>query len=63
MAWTHDPNDPTHFVLPGHPFIDLDDEAEEEFRRYAREHPPERVNWLIYHPVCRQVWEERGLGV
>lgn len=62
MAWEPDPNDETHFVLPGLAFKSLDDDEEELFKKHARENDPQPENWLIYHPVCRAVWRERGLG-
>jgi len=34
----------------------------EEFERYAREHDPDPKKWRIYHPACRRVWTNRGLG-
>ena len=40
----------------------LTDEEEEEFREYARTHDPLAGSWVIYHPVCRKVWRDRGFG-
>lgn len=43
-------------------FRSLSDEEEAEFRKYAEEHhPPKGASWNILHPVCREVWEKRGL--
>jgi hypothetical protein len=42
-------------------FRKLNAEEEEEFRQYARLNDPPSENWDIYHPVCRDEWEKRGL--
>jgi hypothetical protein len=41
-------------------FRELSEEEVQEFQDYAREHDPEEGKWSIYHPVCREVWVERG---
>ena len=47
----------------GHiPFKVLSATEEEEFREYARENdPPKMEDWECYHPVCREEWVKRGL--
>ena len=43
-------------------FRQLDLAEEADFRKYAQENdPPEMSKWWIYHPVCREEWEKRGL--
>lgn len=43
-------------------FQSLSDEKEKDFRDYAREtDPPKLENWVAYHPVCRQTWIERDI--
>ena len=43
-------------------FRQLDPAEDADFRKYAQENdPPEIAKWWIYHPVCRQEWEKRGL--
>ena len=43
-------------------FKQLDPAEEKKFRDYAMTNdPPDMAKWDIYHPVCRQVWEERGI--
>jgi len=46
-------------------FRDLTDEEEEQFREYARNNDPPGVpsseRWWIFHPVCREEWENRGI--
>jgi hypothetical protein len=40
----------------------LNPEEEKEFREYAQENdPPDLQSWDIYHPVCREEWEKRGI--
>jgi hypothetical protein len=44
-------------------FRSLDDAEEEAFRAYARLNPPpDAAMWEMYHPVCREEWQRRGLG-
>ena len=34
-----------------------------EFRQYARDNdPPDMSKWNLYHPVCRDEWNKRGVG-
>ncbi len=43
-------------------FRKLSAREENEFRQYARENdPPNLERWEIYHPVCREEWEARGI--
>jgi len=43
-------------------FKTLTPAEEEEYRQYAREHDPEDLaRWEIYHPICRDEWEKRGI--
>jgi hypothetical protein len=42
-------------------FKELTEAEEKTFREYAKTHNPENDDWEIYHPVCREVWTERGL--
>ncbi len=45
-----------------HLFRHLNPEEEEQFRQYARDNdPPDITKWEIYHPVCREEWEKRGI--
>ena len=40
----------------------LDEEKEKDYREWARENdPPNMENWMVYHPVCREEWEKRGI--
>jgi len=44
-------------------FRQLSPEEEQTFREYAEQNdPPDMAKWDIYHPVCRQVWEARGIS-
>jgi hypothetical protein len=44
-------------------FSMLSPEQEKEFREYARTtDPPDITKWELYHPVCRQEWEARGIS-
>jgi hypothetical protein len=43
-------------------FRSLSPKQIEDFRQYARESdPPDMSMWPFYHPICREVWEERGI--
>lgn len=43
-------------------FRDLDDNEEQQFREWARiNDPPDLKSWELYHPVCRDEWEKRGI--
>ena len=43
-------------------FRELSPAEEQSFREYARENrPPNMASWDLYHPVCRQEWEKRGI--
>jgi hypothetical protein len=43
-------------------FKKLSKKEEKEFRTYAQENnPPDMHHWFIYHPVCREEWEKRGI--
>lgn len=43
-------------------FKKLTSTQEQYFRRWAQKHdPPNIALWDIYHPVCREEWEKRGL--
>ena len=43
-------------------FRSLSDSEEAQFRQYAQEHDPTNLaDWSIYHPVCREEWEKRGI--
>lgn len=43
-------------------FKQLSPEEEQQFRAYAEKtDPPDMAKWDIYHPVCREVWEARGI--
>jgi hypothetical protein len=43
-------------------FKHLSPDEAERFREYARKNdPPAIEDWLIYHPICREVWIERGI--
>ena len=43
-------------------FRSLTDEEENQFRSWAQKNAPEDLaKWEIYHPVCRQEWERRGI--
>ena len=43
-------------------FKSLTDKEEELFRKYARENdPPKLADWELYHPICREEWEKRGI--
>ena len=40
----------------------LSQEEEQDFRQWARENDPPRLDrWNIYHPVCREEWVLRGI--
>ena len=39
----------------------LNDKEEAEFRKHARENPPNMANWDLYHPVCRDEWLRCGM--
>lgn len=44
-----------------HPlFRSLTDDECREFEDYARTTDPE-ADWHILHPVCRRIWQERGV--
>ena len=50
------------YVSTNWQFRSLDDEEEAKFRKYAQENdPPDMSRWHLYHPVCREEWERRGL--
>lgn len=43
-------------------FRDLSDVEEEQFRDFARKNdPPRPESWEVYHPVCRDEWQKRGI--
>jgi hypothetical protein len=43
-------------------FRSLTDKEESEFRQYARDNDPDNLeHWDVYHPVCREEWEKRGI--
>jgi hypothetical protein len=43
-------------------FRQLDPAEERQFRDWAEKNvPPSLTKWDLYHPVCRQVWEARGI--
>jgi hypothetical protein len=43
-------------------FQELTPEKDREFREYARNNdPPKMENWMAYHPVCREEWIKRGI--
>jgi hypothetical protein len=43
-------------------FRELSQEEEQEFREYAIENdPPKLEHWECYHPVCRDEWQKRGI--
>ena len=43
-------------------YRELTPQEEIEFRDYAQVNdPPSIDDWEIYHPVCREVWMERGI--
>lgn len=45
-------------------FRELTKEEEEDFRQYAKYNdPPKMASWELYHPVCRDEWEKRGIHV
>lgn len=45
-------------------FKKLSETEETKYREYARTHEPENMDfWDIYHPICRQEWLKRGIGV
>lgn len=43
-------------------FKSLTADEVEQYRQYARDEDPPSDNWEVFHPVCREVWEERGVG-
>lgn len=55
VMWTAEDN-------PHYLFRDLTLEEVEKFRQHARDNDPPNVsNWDIYHPICREVWQSRGI--
>lgn len=43
-------------------FRTLTSEEEEQFRDYARHNdPPQMSSWNLYHPICRDEWQKRGI--
>ena len=43
-------------------FRELEPNEVEEFREYARLNDPSNLaHWEFHHPVCREVWEGRGI--
>ena len=41
--------------------LDVLQEAE-QYRHYAAiNDPPNIADWELYHPVCRVVWQQRGI--
>jgi len=43
-------------------FKNLDAQEEQDFRQWAIDNdPPNLENWVVYHPVCREEWEKRGI--
>ena len=65
MAWQPDPSNENHFIggsVGFYTFKSLNDLEEEAFRQHARDNDPEDLSrWSIYHPVCREEWEKRGI--
>lgn len=64
MSWKPDPTNKDHLIGGTGDFLfkPLDDMDEQEFRQYARDNDPEDLSrWSIYHPVCREEWEKRGI--
>jgi hypothetical protein len=43
-------------------FRELNPKEEQEFRQYAKDNDPsDMTKWHLYHPVCREEWEKRGI--
>lgn len=68
MAWEPDKTNTQHLIGGRKEFgcsfyfRPLSDSEEQEFRWYARNCDPDSLDkWNIYHPVCREEWEKRGI--
>ena len=43
-------------------FRELNPKEDQEFRQYAKDNDPSDISkWDLYHPVCREEWEKRGI--
>lgn len=61
--WAPDLDNPLHHIMET-PFRTLDDKEAREFIEYALNNdPPDYDQWLVYHPLCREIWILIGKGL